>query len=346
MPNDPNNPQFPQNPEQPGYGQQPDYPTPQQPMYPPPDSGYTQPTYPSPEQPTYPSPQQPVYQPPQPPYPGAQPYAGQPPQPPYQGYQPTPGQPQPQQPYYPQPGQPQQQRRGRGGMIAAIVGGVILLCVVVCVGGLFALGLLGQGAASSILTRLGPTETALAQQLTPSPAETVIYQDTFQDSPSDWANESGCSFKSDGYHVTGETACFGPSTLDSANADVQVTVQSVKSGQDTGYGIALRRASSGNFYTFEITPDGRWAFLKWINGSAKAVTDLQSNTAIQTGSGATNQLRVLAVGSNFTFYVNGTQVGTASDSTYTDGRVGVVTDDTTSSSEGLFTSFSVLQPNQ
>lgn len=341
MPNDPNNPQFPQNPEQPGYGQQPDYPTPQQPMYPPQEPGYTQPTQPSPEQPTYPSPEQPTYPSPQPPpYPGYQPAPGQPQ--PQQPYYPQPGQPQPQQPYYPQPGQPPQQRRGRGGMIAAIVGGVILLCVVLCVGVL----LLGQGAVSSVFVKFGPTYTALANQLTPSPAETVIYQDSFLDTPADWANESGCSFKSDGYHVSGETACFGPSTLASAKADVQVTVQSVKSGQDTGYGIALRRASSGNFYTFEITPDGRWAFLKWINGNAKAVTDLQSNTAIQTGSGATNQLRVLAVGSNFTFYVNGTQVGTATDSTYADGRIGVVTDDTAPSSEAIFTTFSVLQPNQ
>lgn len=341
MPNDPNNPQYPQNPDQPGYGQQPDYPTPQQPMYPPQEPGNTQPTYPSPQQPTYPTPQQPGY--PQPPYPGAQPYAGQPP---YPGAQPYPGQPQPPYPGMPpNAGQPPQ-RRNRAGMIAAIVGGVILLCAVICVGGLFALGKLGQGAASSILTTLGPTETALAQQLTPSPSETIIYQDSFLDSPSDWASDADCAFKSDGYHVAGGTACFGPSTLEPTNADVQVTLQAAKTGQDTGYGIALRRVSSGNFYTFEITPDGRWAFFKWVNGSAKVVADLQSSSAIQTGSGATNQLRVLAVGSNFTFYINGTQVGTASDSTYAQGRIGVVTDDSNSSSQVIFTNFSVSQPAQ
>ncbi len=323
MPYDPNNPQYPQNPQdpqypqnpqQPGYGQQGDYPTPQQPMYPPQGPGNTQPSYPPPQQPGY------QY--------GAQP-------------------PYPQQPNdYPQQGQPPQQRRSRAGMIAAIIGGVILLCIVVCVGGLYALGKFGQGAASSILTTYGPTLTAAAQQLTPSPTETVIYQDTLLDSPTGWFASSDCAFKSDGYHVVGGTACLGPTTVTQGDADVQVTAQMVTTGQNTGYGIVLRRASQGNFYSFEVTPDGQWAFLKWVNSNGSFVSNLQSSAAINTGNGATNQLRVVAVGSQFTFYVNGVLVGSATDSTYSQGRVGVVDDDSNSTSEIIFTNFAVYQPAQ
>ncbi len=255
------------------------------------------------------------------------------------------------QPVYQQPGYPggpypgqQPPRRSRAGLIAGIVVGVILLCVLACVGGLFALGKLGQGAASSIIATLAPTETALAQQLTPSPAQTVLYQDTFTDTPDGWLNDSNCGFKSDGYHVIGGNACLSPSDVDPTDADISVTAQAVTTGQNTGYGIVLRRATSGNFYTFEITADGQWGFVKFTNGTGTVLTQFQSNSVIQTGAGASNDLRAVVVGSQFTFYVNGTQVGTATDSTFATGRTGVVDDDTDAKSEIIFTNFVVAQP--
>jgi hypothetical protein len=231
-------------------------------------------------------------------------------------------------------------------MIAGIVIGVILLCVIACAGGLFALGRLGQGAASSILTTLAPTETALAQELTPSPSETILYQDSFTDTPSDWTNDSDCSFKSDGYHVVGGNACLGPSSVTPTTADASVTVKSVKAGQNTSYGLIFRHASSGNFYSFEISPDGQWGFVKFVNGSATTISQFKSDSAIQTGAGASNDLRVLTAGSHFTFFVNGQQVGTADDSTFAQGSFGVGNDDVDSKSEVVYTNFVIAQPAQ
>lgn len=344
-PNGPTNPQYPQyppqQPGQPGYGQQPEYPTPQQPQpgygqpptYPPSQPGYGQPGY---GQPTYPSPQpgygQPGY-PEQPQgYPGAQ----------YQGYPGYPGGPQPGMPGA--PGQPP--RRRSVGAIIGIVVGVIIVLVIACLVGLYVLGTRLQGAASSVITNLAPTLTAQAQQLTPSPTLNVIYQDSFTDTPDGWLNDSHCGFKSDGYHVVGGNACLSPSDVDPTDADIRVTVQAVKTGQNTGYGIVLRRTSSGNFYTFEITSDGQWGLLKFTNGNGTVIKQFASNSAIQTGSGATNDLRVVVVGSQFTFYANGTQLGTATDSTFANGRTGVVNDDTDSNSEVIFTNFIVATPQQ
>lgn len=229
-------------------------------------------------------------------------------------------------------------------MIAGIVVGMILLCVLACGGGLFALGRLGQGAASSILTTLAPTETALAQQLTPSPSKTIIYQDSLTDTPDGWANDSNCAFKSDGYHVHGGTACLGPDTATAADADVSVTVAPVTTGQNTSYGIVLRHTGTGNFYSFEITPDGQWGFVKFVNGKGTMISQYQSNSAIETGGGNANDLEVDAVGSQFSFYINGQPVGFANDSTYADGSVGVGNDDTDGTSEVIFTNFIVAQP--
>ena len=350
-PYDPNNPQNPQEPTQPGYGQQGDYPTtPYQPNYPP-QQGYPpyqqgQPGYPpQPGQPGYLPPQgQPGY-PPQPGQPGYLPPQGQPGYPPQQygqpGYPPPQGYPGAQ-----YPGQPPAQRRSRAGLIVGIILGVIVLCVVACGGTLFALGRLGQGAASGILSTLAPTETALAQQLTPSPSETVLYQDSLMDTPTGWSNDSNCAFKSDGYHIFGGNACLSPETGTPANVDVQVTVAPVTTSQSTSYGIVLRHASSGNFYSFEITPDGQWCFLKFVNGSSTTISQCQSDTSIQSGASASNTLRALAVGSHFVFFVNGQQVGTADDSTFAQGVTGLANDDSSAKSEVVFTNFSVSQPLQ
>ena len=106
-----------------------------------------------------------------------------------------------------------------------------------------------------------------------------------------------------------------------------MTVKGVKTSANTAYAIIFRHESSGNFYSFEITPDGQWGFYKFVNGKATAISDYQSDAAIQTGAGATNEMRVLAVGSHFVFYVNGQQVGVADDSTFTSGGVGLANDD-------------------
>jgi hypothetical protein len=347
-PNTPTNPDQPEYPQQgypqPGYGQpQPGYGQPPnpQPEYPQqPQPGYGQPQYPQPGygQPGAPSQGMGYGQPGapsqgmgygQPGYPSqAMGYGGPPPGGGYPGA-------------YPQ--QPQQPRRSRGPMIAAIIGGVVLLCVIACGVGFYASanGLLG--AASSITTTLSATETALAQP-TPTVNETVLYQDSMTDSPSDWANDSHCAAKTDGYHVMGGYVCNAPDSASAPNVDITVTVKGVKTGSNTAYAIIFRHKSSGNFYAYEITPDGQWGIFKFVDGNVSVISDYQSSAVIQTGAGATNEMRVLAVGSHFVFYVNGQQVGVADDSTFTSGGVGLANDDSDAKSDIVFTNLKVAQP--
>jgi hypothetical protein len=230
-------------------------------------------------------------------------------------------------------------------LIALIIGGVVLLCVVFCA--VAAISFYKSGGGQSILRSVKATETAKVATPTPTPpSEQVVYHDSLTDTPTDWINNGDCGFKSDGYHVTGGHACLAPDGATPDTADLSATVTTVKTGQNTGYGLALRRASAGSFYTFEITSDGRWGFLKYADGNASTISDFQSSSAIKTGDGATNDLRVLVVGSHFTFFVNGQQVGALDDSTYTTGRSGVVNDDTDANSEVVFTNFSVSVPAQ
>lgn len=310
-PNEPNEPNYPQ---QPGNGQGSDYPTPPEPRYPPTGSQY------------------PPYQQPYP-----QQYGGQQPYPQQYG----------QQPYPPQyAGQQPPRRRSNAGLIGGIIGGVVLLCIIVCAVGAYAF--MKSSAASSILASAHATETAQAQ---PTPTATslpekVVYQDSLTDSPDGWAKDGNCNFKSDGYHVAGTYYCLGPDAVNASDADIKVTVSAVKTGQNTSYGIVLRHSDSGNFYSFEISPDGQWAFFKIANdGNATPIQNFKSSAAIKTGTNAANDLRVLAVGAHFTFFVNGQQVGALDDATYSSGLSGVSNDDSNSDSQVIFTNFELLQPN-
>ena len=76
-------------------------------------------------------------------------------------------------------------------------------------------------------------------------------------------------------------------------------------------------------YLFQYTIDGRYSIWKvFPDGSSTALQFWTSSSAINTGR-AWNILRVIANGSNFYFYINGTLVWSGTDSTYSSGRVGI-----------------------
>lgn len=320
VPYDPNTPTNPDQPSpQPNYGQPPQQPGYGQPPYQP---GYGQPGFPPPQF------QQPGYGQPQYPQPG---YGAPPPG----GGNPN--------PYGQQPPAP---RRSRAGLIAGIIGGVLLLCIIACVAFVYLSGKGLQGFGSGILASV--TQTAQAQQqqdATPTVNETTIYQNSMTGSLTGWESDSSCVEKSDGYHVIGGTICSGPDSINSDNVDIVVSVQTVKTSSNTSFGVAFRHASAGNFYTFEITPDGQWGIFKIVNGKATAVSDFKSDSSIQTGQGATNMLQVLVVGSHIVCNVNGHQVGVADDSTFSTGGVGLVNDDSDNTTDVFFTNLTVAKPN-
>lgn len=98
-----------------------------------------------------------------------------------------------------------------------------------------------------------------------------------------------------------------------------------ESGPDTnGYGALFRYVDDGNLYKMDVTAAGKWQFAKRVNGSWTALVPWTSDSAILKGT-ASNTLRVVAKGSNFTFFVNEKQVGTFTDSSIAAGTVGVIT---------------------
>jgi len=297
-------------PQQPGYEQQPGYGQPTQPGYPQQQGGYGQPTYPN----------QGMYPQQQPGYPG------------------QPGQVPPQQP---------KKKSNTGLIIGGVIGGIALLCIIAVV----AVGVLGSrlfGTPTTTNNNNTPVATTAAATSTTAPTGNTLYSDSLQDSPSAWSSDAGhCFFSSDGYHVKGNSICYSPDAANTGTSNtVTVTVALLsEGGSDSSYGITFRRVSKGNFYGFEITPDGKWVFYKSVNNNFTAIKDYTANSAVLTGSGASNTLKVTLQGSSFTFFVNGTQVGTATDSTFSStGFTGLDSTDSQGTTEVVYSNFSVTQP--
>jgi hypothetical protein len=161
-----------------------------------------------------------------------------------------------------------------------------------------------------------------------------------------WTTTDGCSFKSDGYHDTTSEICFAPSKdVSNGSISVQVRALSLPSGSSStpaGYGIVFRHTSTGHYYAFLISSDGHWVLFK-VSGSSNSSelkSDTTTNPAIQKGMGVTNTLKVVLNGPSITLLVNGTQVGTTSDATYSSGQTGLVGDANT---DVVFTNFQITR---
>jgi hypothetical protein len=273
---------------------------------------------------------------PYPPYPGAGPVSaplmpgqtgqmpppGTPPgYPAYPGYPPYPGYPS----WGPQsqwllPGQPQPPKRRTGLLI-----GSLLAVVVILAGATIGFALLESSRQSPPIAAATATAAGPAATATP----TVIYSNTFASSADGWSSDQNCFLGPSGYHVIA-AVCLAPPPLDSVT-DADISVQAEQTSGDTSqpYGIAFRHAGTDKRYDFMIDAAGDW----WLEICTGESSDSSANchnlttpalaSNIHSGLNTFNSLEADFQGSQFTFFINGSEVGTASDSTYSAGGIGL-----------------------
>jgi hypothetical protein len=304
-----------------------------QPMPEPP--GYASPTTPAGEQPTLlygqqqPGGQPPAFTPPgypsQPAQPVEQPPAYTPP-----AYTPTPQSAppmygQPQTPAYGAPGyaaptgqpwagqaQAQPQKKSRAGCIIGCLAAIVLV-----------VALAGGGIVYLMRTQPNGLSIGGATIGGANSGPSVIYQDALNGSTKDqWADDSNCFFGSGGYHINAAFICYAPADK-VGDATTTVSVSQISGPITYPYGLVIRRVSKGNYYEFLIDANGKWLFDKVVNGTSTDIVKFTTDKAIKTGLNQANTIAVQAKGSHFVFFVNGTQVGTADDSTFTSGETGL-----------------------
>ena len=98
-------------------------------------------------------------------------------------------------------------------------------------------------------------------------------------------------------------------------------------------GMELRYdPSTGKSYSFFVCSDGSWQFDRYTGLSASNATVLISgnNSGITSGQ---NTIAVVASGSQFTLYLNHTRLISVSDSTYSQGDIGLIANDSTNTTK-------------
>ena len=106
-------------------------------------------------------------------------------------------------------------------------------------------------------------------------------------------------------------------------ADVQIEGDSSEF-----HGLMFRQQDSNNFYSFRINQDGEYAFDLWRSDDDTSFERLLGPTessAILSEPQAINYLKVIGNEDNFDFFINGTFLGSISDSTFAIGEAGFVT---------------------
>lgn len=187
--------------------------------------------------------------------------------------------------------------------------------------------------------------------------ENILFQDDFSESNSGWDSaewEDGFTGYSDGVYrmqvkVPSYDIWANPSK--SFDGDVRVEVDATKIGgeNDNNFGLICRYSGAvdaPNFYYFNISSDGYAVIGKVSEGDQEYISSEQMvpSDAVSQGN-VSNKLRADCIGSTLTFYVNGQEVATATDTAYTSGDVGLMAGTfDVSSTEIDFDNFLVSKP--
>jgi hypothetical protein len=108
-----------------------------------------------------------------------------------------------------------------------------------------------------------------------------------------------------------------------ADFAVEVDATLLAGSADSSYGVLLRLNDVGQFYRFEITGSGLYVVERRnADGTwARLVPEWTPSPFINKGVNAANQLRVVAEGSNFAFYVNDQLLHQVTDATLPSGTI-------------------------
>jgi hypothetical protein len=101
-------------------------------------------------------------------------------------------------------------------------------------------------------------------------------------------------------------------------SDIEISIDLKSPKKDSNVGIAFRMTNGGkDAYVFRILPTGGVQFAKWINGKFTQIGYWEHPIENETYY----NLGVRALGTKFTFYLNGEEIAQAEDDSHSKGTV-------------------------
>ena len=103
------------------------------------------------------------------------------------------------------------------------------------------------------------------------------------------------------------------------NAYVEATIKMSNCSGNDRFGLAVRASSDGQqFYYMGVTCGGQWGFFRMApDVEIYEIKGYQTAEPLSNGTNQPHRIGIWMEGSSFTFFIDGKQVGTASDSTLT-----------------------------
>jgi pectate lyase len=184
----------------------------------------------------------------------------------------------------------------------------------------------------------------------------ILFQDDFSNVSSGWdrsTTEYGSTdYQSGGYriNVIQTDTYFFANPYKTFQNDVRIEVDATKIGgpDDNAFGVQCRYQDVDNFYFFYISSDGFVGIGIDNAGTITIISSSDGNMASDPNvnqSAATNHIRADCIGSTLTLYANGTQVASATDSTFIGGDVGLIAKTfKVSGTDIMFHNFFVYKP--
>ncbi|MEQ6124133.1 hypothetical protein AAON49_08045 [Pseudotenacibaculum sp. MALMAid0570] len=86
---------------------------------------------------------------------------------------------------------------------------------------------------------------------------------------------------------------------------IETSISRQKAGATGLYGLTFGRKNSSNEYTFLISTNGSYMFRKFDNDKYGKIIPFTSNSAVKTGVGEANKIKIVKSGKLLRFYING-----------------------------------------
>lgn len=183
-----------------------------------------------------------------------------------------------------------------------------------------------------------------ATQGAPTLNDPLNSQTSSQWDDSSSSSSGSCSFSGGSYHsAISTTGYFQPCYAENTNfSNFAFQIDMLIQQGDEG-GIIFRADSvNDKFYLFQIDVNGNYSLYQYTNNQGgNAHRLISGTTSLMNGTGQTIQITLIAQNSNLSFYLNQHYLDSASDGSYTSGKLGVFGESVTHPTDVAFTNAKV-----
>jgi len=174
-----------------------------------------------------------------------------------------------------------------------------------------------------------PTFTYTPAQATIPQGGNLIFEDDFASPASGWEigeyEEGSVGYDEGTYFVISSrrgATMWGTAhrSFDNVMIELDAAQRSAGPRNNNDYGVICREQGNGDGYYFLISGDGGYAILKSVHNEFTPLVDWSASSAIRLGN-ATNHLQAICDGPGLVLIVNGQQLASTSDTTYTRGDI-------------------------